>query len=269
MKKQQQNTPKIFQNWFNQKHNFKVIIANFKSNGSSKMLKTWIEDFKKTVITIDSNIGISPPYVYLDQLKDILFSNDIDSIHIGSQDVDHRDGAMTGAISASMLLDLGCKYTIIGHSERRSFFDEDNKRIEEKFRCLESNNIMQVLCIGESLEDMESRKTLDVLKEQITSVVKNKTLNNTLIAYEPIWAIGTGKTPTSIQVNQTNQYIKDVVQSTSENNYLPEVLYGGSVNSENAAAFFGCENIDGALVGGASLDGKHFAEIVNEFNRIK
>ena len=233
------------------------------------MLNTWIEDFKINVQTIDSNIGISPPYVYLDQLKNILFSNDIDSIQIGSQDVDHSDGARTGAISASMLLDLGCKYAIIGHSERRSMFNEDNKTIEEKFRCLDSNNIMQVLCIGETLEEMEYGKTLNVLNEQITSVLKNKILNNTLIAYEPIWAIGTGKTPTSIQVNETNQYIKDVVQSTTENNYLPEVLYGGSVNSENAAAFFGCENIDGALVGGASLDGKHFAEIVNEFNRIK
>lgn len=233
------------------------------------MLKTWIEDFKINVQTIDSNIGISPPYVYLDQLKSILFSNDIDSIQIGSQDVDHSDGARTGAISASMLSDLGCKYTIIGHSERRSLFKEDNKIIEEKFRCLESNNIMQVLCIGESLEEMESGKTLDVLNEQITSVLKNKTLNNALIAYEPIWAIGTGKTPTSIQVNQINECIKDVVQSTTANNYLPKVLYGGSVNSENAAAFFSCENIDGALVGGASLDGKHFAEIVNEFNGIK
>ena len=233
------------------------------------MLKTWIEDFKINVQTIDSNIGISPPYVYLDQLKSILFSNDINSIQIGSQDVDHSDGARTGAISASMLLDLGCKYTIIGHSERRSLFKEDNKIIEEKFRCLESNNIMQVLCIGESLEEMESGKTLDVLNEQITSVLKNKTLNNALIAYEPIWAIGTGKTPTSIQVNQINECIKDVVQSTTANNYLPKVLYGGSVNSENAAAFFSYENIDGALVGGASLDGKHFAEIVNEFNGIK
>ena len=233
------------------------------------MLKTWIDDFKINVQTIDSNIGISPPYVYLDQLKSILFSNDIDSIQIGSQDVDHSDGARTGAISASMLSDLGCKYTIIGHSERRSLFKEDNKILEEKFRCLESYNIMQVLCIGESLEEMESGKTLDVLNEQITSVLKNKTLNNALIAYEPIWAIGTGKTPTSIQVNQINQYIKDVVQSTTANNYLPKVLYGGSVNSENAAAFFSCENIDGALVGGASLDGKHFAEIVNEFNGIK
>ena len=233
------------------------------------MLKTWIEDFKINVQTIDSNIGISPPYVYLDQLRSILFSNDIDSIQIGSQDVDHSDGARTGAISASMLLDLGCKYTIIGHSERRSLFKEENKVIEEKFRCLESNNIMQVLCIGESLEEMESGKTLDVLNEQIKSVLKNKTLNNALIAYEPIWAIGTGKTPTSIQVNQINQCIKDVVQSTTANNYLPKVLYGGSVNSENAAAFFCCENIDGALVGGASLDGKHFAEIVNEFNGIK
>ena len=233
------------------------------------MLKTWIEDFKINVQTIDSNIGISPPYVYLDQLKNILFSNDIDSIQIGSQNVDHSDGARTGAISASMLSDLGCKYTIIGHSERRSLFKEDNKIIEEKFRCLESNNIMQVLCIGESLEEMESGKTLDVLNEQITSVLKNKTLNNALIAYEPIWAIGTGKTPTSIQVNQINECIKDVVQSTTANNYLPKVLYGGSVNSENAAAFFSCKNIDGALVGGASLDGKHFAEIVNEFNGIK
>ena len=233
------------------------------------MLNTWIEDFKINVQTIDSNIGISPPYVYLDQLKNILFSNDIDSIQIGSQDVDHTDGARTGAISASMLLDLGCKYAIIGHSERRSLFNEDNKTIEEKFRCLESNNIMQVLCIGETLEEMEYGKTLNVLNEQITSVLKNRILNNTLIAYEPIWAIGTGKTPTSIQVNETNQYIKDVVQSTTANNYLPKVLYGGSVNSENAAAFFSCENIDGALVGGASLDGKHFAEIVNEFNRIK
>ena len=233
------------------------------------MLKTWIEDFKINVQTINSNIGISPPYIYLDQLKNILFSNDIDSIQIGSQDVDHGDGARTGAISASMLLDLGCKYTIIGHSERRSLFNEDNKIIEEKFRCLESNNITQVLCIGESLEEMESGKTLDVLNEQITSVLKNKALNNAIIAYEPIWAIGTGKTPTSIQVNQINQCIKDVVQSTTANNYLPKVLYGGSVNSENAAAFFSCENIDGALVGGASLDGKHFAKIVNEFNGIK
>ena len=217
------------------------------------MLKTWIEAFKINAQTIDSNIGISPPYVYLDQLKNILFSNDIDSIQIGSQDVDHSDGARTGAISASMLLDLGCKYSIIGHSERRSLFKEDNKIIEEKFRCLEFNNIMQVLCIGESLEEMESGKTLDVLNEQITSVLENKTLNNALIAYEPIWAIGTGKTPTSIQVNQINQCIKDVVQSTTANNYLPKVLYGGSVNSENAAAFFSCENIDGALVGGCLL----------------
>ena len=124
------------------------------------MLKTWIEDFKKTVITIDSNIGISPPYVYLDQLNNILFSNDIDSIQIGSQDVDHSDGARTGAISTSMLLDLKCKFTIIGHSERRSLFNEDNKIVEEKFRCLELNNIMQVLCIGESLEEMESGNCL-------------------------------------------------------------------------------------------------------------
>jgi triosephosphate isomerase len=128
---------------------------------------------------------------------------------------------------------------------------------------------MQVLCIGESLEEMESGKTLDILNEQITSVLKNKTPSSTIIAYEPIWAIGTGKTPTSIQVNQTNQYIKDVVQSTTANSYLPKVLYGGSVNSENAEAFFNCKNIDGALVGGASLDGKHFAKIVNEFNRIR
>ena len=94
------------------KHNFKVIIANFKSNGSSKMLKTWIEDFKKTVITIDSNIGISPPYVYLDQLKNILFSSDIDSIQIGSQDVDHSDGARTGAISTNAL-DLGINLQLL------------------------------------------------------------------------------------------------------------------------------------------------------------
>jgi triosephosphate isomerase len=246
-----------------------VIIANFKSNGSRKMLKTWIEDFKMNVQTIDSNIGISPPYSYLDQLKNILFSNDIDSILIGSQDVDYSDGARTGTISASILLDLKCKYAIIGHSERRSLFNEDNKTIEKKFRCLESNNIMQVLCIGESLEEMESGKTLDVLNEQIASVLKNKTVSSTIIAYEPIWAIGTGKTPTPTQVNQTNQYIKDVVQSTTANSYLPKVLYGGSVNSENAEAFFNCKNIDGALVGGASLDGKHFAKIVNEFNRIR
>ena len=136
------------------------------------MLKTWIEDFKKTVITTDSNIGISPPYVYLDQLKNILFSSNIDSIQIGSQDVDHSDGARTGAISTSMLLDLKCKFAIIGHSERRSLFNEDNKIVEEKFRCLESKNIMQILCIGESLEEMESGKTLDVLNEQITSAIK-------------------------------------------------------------------------------------------------
>ena len=246
-----------------------MIVANWKCNGSKAMINEWTNNFLTNYVEMKKSfIGIAPPSIYIESILDTKLSK-FEEINIGSQDIDISSGARTGAISYEMILDFDCKFSIIGHSERRSLFNEDNKIVEEKFRCLESNNIMQVLCVGESLEEMESGKTLDVLNEQITSVLKNKTLNNALIAYEPIWAIGTGKTPTPIQVNQINQYIKDVVQSTTENNYLPEVLYGGSVNSENAAAFFGCENIDGALVGGASLDGKHFAEIVNEFNRIR
>ena len=250
----------------------KIIVGNWKLNLDHLQ---GIQLLQKINYSLDKDIEekidivLAPSHTSLRSLQTVISTDNL-KIKISSQDVSSQnDGAFTGEVSAFQLKKLNIDYSIIGHSERRSLFNENNKIVEEKFRCLESNNIMQVLCIGESLEEMESGKTLDVLNEQIASVLKNKTLKKALIAYEPIWAIGTGKTPTPIQVNQINQYIKDVVQSTTANNYLPKVLYGGSVNSENAAAFFSCENIDGALVGGASLDGKHFAEIVNEFNRIK
>jgi triosephosphate isomerase len=159
---------------------------------------------------------------------------------------------------------------LVGHSERRELFNEDNNLIRKKIHSLLKHNIKPILCIGESFEEYELSKTKNKLKSQIIeSIAKLNTHHELIIAYEPIWAIGSGITPKPKEVNSIHEFIKDVVQSATANNILPKVLYGGSVNDNNAADFFEEENIDGALVGGASMDANVFANIVNIYKRLK
>ena len=192
-------------------------------------------------------------------------------IQIGVQNIcDEESGARTGEISASMIKDLGCKFTLIGHSERRIFSHESNKVISKKLNQANNNSIIPILCIGESAEENDRNDTHDVLKFQIDEALKDLyQLNSLIIAYEPVWAIGSGKIPNPEEINYVHKMIKDVVQSRFPKINLKSVLYGGSVNSKNASSLFVQEHIDGALVGGASLDGKEFALIANVLNELK
>jgi triosephosphate isomerase len=164
----------------------------------------------------------------------------------------------------------GCSFCLVGHSERREIFNEDGSLINKKINSLLKNNIKPILCIGESFEEHKAGNTRDKLKSQIIeSIPKSYVLNELIIAYEPIWAIGSGRTPEAEEVNSIHEFIKDVVQSATANNIVPKVLYGGSVNDINASDFFDEDSIDGALVGGASLDANIFANIVNIYKRLK
>jgi len=242
-----------------------MIIANWKCNGSKKMIQNWSKIYKDTYIPFDETfVGIAPPYLYVEHLANSINANGLD-IKIGVQDIDVSSGARTSAISVEMIKDMECQFTIIGHSERRNIFYESNKSISAKLDSVGSE-VATILCVGESAEENNNKNTKNVLEDQL-SIIKGKIMpTNFSIAYEPVWAIGTGNTPTSDEINDIHKFIKDVVQSSSENSIVPNVLYGGSVNDANAKSFFKQENVDGALIGGASLQGKSFANIVNIFN---
>ena len=244
-----------------------MIIANWKCNGSKAMINEWTNNFLTNYVeTNKAFIGIAPPSIYIESLLETEL-NKLVEINIGSQDIDISSGARTGAISSDMILDFDCKFSIIGHSERRQLFNETNEEIKQKILKIAKKTIT-ILCVGETREENKNDQTRDILKKQL-EVIKDIELNNSLvIAYEPVWAIGTGNTPTPNNINEIHKFIKDVVQSTSDNSALPLVLYGGSVNQENAKSFFKEEFVDGALIGGASLDGKKFANIINIFNGI-
>ena len=247
-----------------------LVIANWKMNIPSGGIPSWIQnemipnndevDFENKSSYLRF-MGIAPPISHLTELKNLFNFG-----FLGAQDISkYSDGAKTGDISADMVIEKGCSFSILGHSERREFYNETNSIVSEKLRVCLEKSIIPVVCIGESLEDYNAGKTLDILemqlKEIFTSIATKKTV---VIAYEPVWAIGSGKTPSTVEVNNIHQHIKDIVQSIA-NIEAVNVIYGGSVNCENAKSFFQQTNIDGALIGGASLNGKDFLDIYNDF----
>lgn len=249
---------------------YPLVIANWKMNIPSGGISGWIQnemisnndevDFENKSSYLRF-MGIAPPISHLTELKNLFNFG-----FLGAQDISkYNDGAKTGDISADMVIEKGCSFSILGHSERREFHNETNSIVSEKLRVCLEKDIMPVVCIGESLEDYNAGKTLDILemqlKEIFTSIATKKTV---VIAYEPVWAIGSGKTPSTDEVNNIHQHIKDIVQSIANIEAI-NVIYGGSVNCENAKSFFQQTNIDGALIGGASLDGKDFLGIYNDF----
>ncbi|MDC3028135.1 triose-phosphate isomerase [Pseudomonadota bacterium] len=249
---------------------YPLVIANWKMNIPSGGISGWIQnemisnndevDFENKSSYLRF-MGIAPPISHLTELKNLFNFG-----FLGAQDISkYNDGAKTGDISADMVIEKGCSFSILGHSERREFYNETNSIVSEKLRVCLEKSIIPVVCIGESLEDYNAGKTLDILemqlKEIFTSIATKKTV---VIAYEPVWAIGSGKTPSTVEVNNIHQHIKDIVQSIA-NIEAVNVIYGGSVNCENAKSFFQQTNIDGALIGGASLNGKDFLDIYNDF----
>ena len=238
------------------------IIGNWKSNGSLDLNKAWVKDFLNSInSSAIQDTAVCPPFIYLEQM--INLTSEID-LSIGSQDIDSSNGARTGSISVDACKDIGCTFSIIGHSERREFFHESNLEIKDKLITAQANNMQVILCVGETKEHHQSNTTNNFLQNQITESLANLELSDGfMIAYEPVWAIGTGDTPQSSEINAIHKFIKDIVQSTSKNNFTPNVIYGGSVSSKNAEVLFNEEHIDGALIGGASLNGKEFAQIAN------
>ena len=247
-----------------------LVIANWKMNIPFGGISGWIQnemisnndeaDFENKSSYLKF-MGIAPPISHLTELKNLFNFG-----FLGVQDISkYNDGAKTGDISADMVIEKGCSFSILGHSERREFYNETNSIVSEKLRVCLEKDIMPVVCIGESLEDYNAGKTLDILQMQLKEIFTSiSTKKTAVIAYEPVWAIGSGKTPSSEEVNNIHQHIKDIVQSVADIEAI-NVIYGGSVNCENAKSFFQQTNIDGALIGGASLNGKDFLGIYNDF----
>ena len=247
-----------------------LVIANWKMNIPSGGISNWIQNemvSNNDEVDFDNKssyfkfMGIAPPISHLTELKNLFNFG-----FLGAQDISKfNDGARTGDISADMVIEKGCSFSILGHSERREFYNETNSIVSEKLRLCLEKDIMPVVCIGESLEDNDAGKTLDILEMQLKEIFTSiSTKNTAVIAYEPVWAIGSGKLPSTDEVDNIHQYIKDIVQSVADIEAV-KVIYGGSINCENAKSFFQQKDIDGALIGGASLNGKDFLDIYNDF----
>ncbi len=205
------------------------------------------------------DVAVFPPYVYLQQVIKALADT---TVGVGAQNVsEQRQGAYTGEISADMLKDIGCHYVIVGHSERRTLYGESDQQVADKFIAAQSVGLVPILCVGETLAQREQDETLAVIARQldaVTAVAGIEAACKAVIAYEPVWAIGTGKTATVDQAQEVHQAIRQRLGAVAESTRL---LYGGSVKAANAAELFAQPDIDGALVGGASLDSAEFGEI--------
>ncbi|MFY1026903.1 triose-phosphate isomerase [Actinobacillus seminis] len=242
-----------------------LVMGNWKLNGSKAFTKALIADLKAELAGVDGcDVAIAPPVMYLAEAEAAVAGC---QIALGSQNVDvNVQGAFTGDISTAMLKDFGAKYIIIGHSERRTYHKESDEFIAKKFGALKEAGLVPVLCIGESEAENEAGKTQEVCARQIDAVINAlgvEAFNGAVIAYEPIWAIGTGKSATPAQAQAVHAFIRGHIAAKSQAVADQVIIqYGGSVNDANAAELFTQPDIDGALVGGASLKAPAFAVIV-------
>lgn len=210
---------------------------------------------------------VLPPAIYLPMVSSYLADK---NIRWGAQNVYPKDaGAYTGELSAPMLQDYGCEYVLVGHSERRTIFAEGEKFIADKFHHAKEHDMIPILCVGETLKEREEGLTEHVIARQLQAVSEHGShaFNNCIIAYEPVWAIGTGLTATPEQVQSVHGMIRALIAQSSENDAKNiSLLYGGSVNEKNAEALFAMPDVDGGLIGGASLNARQFVEIVKCIN---
>lgn len=212
----------------------------------------------KDITAVD--ILIAPPFTSLQAVAGLLKAT---NIKLGAQNVFYEEkGAFTGEISPAMLLSAGCSHVIIGHSERRQYFMETDEIVNKKIKTARKNGLDVILCIGESLKEREENKTFEVLDRQLTGSLKDTDLNGMIIAYEPIWAIGTGKTATKEQANEAHAFIRGWLKKNREGAEKLRILYGGSVTPESIESLMSEPEVDGALVGGASMKPDSFAKIV-------
>ena len=240
-----------------------IVMGNWKMNGSRsegiELANAIISGLKDG----DQGIAVCVPSVYLSDIDEVVKNT---PLSLGGQNVaDQESGAYTGETSAFMLKECGCAYALVGHSERRTYYGDTNESVAARFCQAQKEDIIPVLCIGETLEERESDTTFAVIDKQLNAVIDMAgidALANSVIAYEPVWAIGTGKTASDEQAQEVHKYIRGQIaaksQSIADN---IQIVYGGSVKPGNAEAIFAMPDIDGGLIGGASLDAESFLKI--------
>lgn len=240
-----------------------IVAGNWKMNASKESVNTLIEGILSGMNEASSEVIVCAPFPYLSQVESLIQGS---SLMLGAQNLNvNSAGAYTGEVSADMIKDFGAQHVIVGHSERRSLYAETNAIVAEKTKTAIDAGLTPLLCVGESLEDRESGNTEAIVEEQINAVIDLigiESFDQVIIAYEPVWAIGTGLTATPEQAQAVHLFIRNLLADSSEKiAQRTPILYGGSMNAGNAADLISCSDIDGGLIGGAALKAEDFLQI--------
>ena len=252
-----------------------IIAGNWKMFKKIDEAIEFASGLKRELFQLDQeliDIVICPPYTALSEVSEVIYGS---NIKLGAQDAHWEDqGAFTGEVSLPMLKDTGCQYVIIGHSERRQYFGETNASVNKKIKAALKNNLIPIFCVGETLKEREANKTFPVLDDQVKNgldAIDDAQIAKIVIAYEPVWAIGTGKTATPETAQEAQEYIRELLTKMYNKDIAEgiRIQYGGSVKPENIADLMLQPDIDGALVGGMSLELNSFVEILKKTYEVK
>jgi triosephosphate isomerase len=241
-----------------------LVAGNWKMNGSLDSIRELLREINQDIDKIDNiDVAVFPSFVYLAETQHLLTGS---AVKWGAQTVcSSQSGAFTGEVSASMLKDFSCTYVLVGHSERRTLYAEHDDIVVKKWELTQTAGLIPILCVGESLLEREQNITEEVIARQLAAVmdaVDAGAIEHSVIAYEPVWAIGTGKTATPQQAQDVHAFIRSkIAKHNAKIADSVRILYGGSVNASNAQALFSMPDIDGGLIGGASLQAQEFLSI--------
>ena len=240
-----------------------IVAGNWKMNASTESVNKLILGILSGMSEVSSEVVVCAPFPYLSQVEDLIADS---QVKLGAQNLNtNASGAFTGEVSANMIKDFGARHVIVGHSERRSHYGETSALVAEKVKAALDNDLTPLLCVGESLEQREAGETEIVVAEQINAVIELVGIGafcNIIIAYEPVWAIGTGKTASPEQAQAAHLFIRSLLGENNENiAQNTPILYGGSMNAGNANELIACADIDGGLIGGAALKAEDFLQI--------
>ena len=245
----------------------KLIVGNWKMNGGLSANQSLLDDIKSGLGAVRCRAGVCVPYPYLAQVQLLLAGT---PIALGAQDVSaHTAGAYTGEVSATMLRDFGVRYAIVGHSERRQYHFESDEAVALKAKQALACGITPIVCVGETLAEREAGHTENVIKRQLAAVIHENghCISEIVVAYEPVWAIGTGQTATPEQAQSVHAVLRAQIKAATPHAERVSILYGGSMNASNAAELLAQPDVDGGLIGGAALKSADFLTILRAASR--
>ena len=240
-----------------------IVAGNWKMNASKDSVESLVTDILSGARDVSAEVIVCAPFPYFSQVEALIGGS---NLMLGAQNLNvNASGAFTGEVSAEMIKDFGANHVIVGHSERRSLYGETSEIVAEKTKAAIDSGLTPILCLGESLDQRETGKTESVVSEQLNKVIKAvgiEAFNNIIVAYEPVWAIGTGVTASPEQAQAVHKFIRDLLASSDQNIAdKTAILYGGSMNAGNAVELISCSDIDGGLIGGAALKAEDFLQI--------